>query len=194
MRNAVKDSEVMGFSWMGECKQYFDDGDWSLERLYAVHDSFIRSVIEYAVRNHEERDDVYQEVFLVLSKKSDFRDIDNIQGYLYRIVINKVNELARRQVSADMRIRKYFEFKAQETDAAEDKQPAASDEARQVIRLIRENLSDKESQALLLRFQDGYDNATAATVMNVKKETFVHYISVGLKKIRTIVKGRHPSE
>ena len=176
---------------MSQCEQNSDDRDLSIDTIYAEHDGFIRSVIQYAAKHHDDKDDIYQEVFVALSQKDDFAGIGNIKGYLYRLIVNKVNELIRKKISADLRLKKYVQWKAAAEEQAEmEPSLMIGDEVAKTIESIKSYLSEKESQAILLRFRDECDNEEAAQKMNVQKETFIRYISVGLKKIRDIMKSQ----
>ncbi len=175
---------------MSQCEQNSDNRDLSIDTLYAEHDGFIRSVIQYAAKHHDDQDDIYQEVFVALSQKENFSGINNIKGYLYRLIVNKVNELVRKKMSADLRLKKYVQWKASEEQTEMDPSLMIGDEVAKTIESIKSYLSEKESQAILLRFRDQCDNEEAAQKMNVQKETFIRYISVGLKKIRDIMKSQ----
>ena len=175
---------------MNQCEQHNDGRGLDIDKIYAEHDGFIRSVIRYAAKQRDDQDDIYQEIFLSLSQKETFDEIENIQGYLYRLIVNKVNELARKRIASDLRLKKYVQWRVDE-DAYTDEPPLViEDEAAKTIESIKNFLSEKESQAILLRFRDQYDNEAAAEKMNVQKETFIRYISVGLKKIRDIMKSQ----
>ena len=63
-----------------------------------------------------------------------------------------------------------------------------------LIDLIRRCLSAKESQAILLRYKDQYDIDEAAAKMNVERRTLIHYVSVGLKKLRAVLKSMERAE
>lgn len=177
-----------------QCEQNNSNRGLGIDDIYAEHDDFIRSVIQYAARHNEDQDDIYQEVFVALSQKEGFDDISNLKGYLYRLVVNKVNELMRKKVAADLRLRKYVQWRAAEDHADIGQALIIEDEVVATVRLLKDKLSKKESQAILLRFRDEYDNEQAAEEMNVQKETFIRYISVGLKKIRNIMKSQKGPE
>lgn len=175
---------------MSQCEQKNDGHGLNIETIYAEHDGFIRSVIQFAAKNEVDREDIYQEVFVALSHKGDFSDIRNVKGYLYRLILNKVNEFLRKRAFADIRLKSYGQRKASKEETSVDQNLLVSDEAEKTIELIKAYLSGKESEAVLLRFRDDCDNEQAAQKMNVRKETLVRYISVGLKKIREIVRSQ----
>lgn len=179
---------------MSQCEQNSGDCELSVEGIYAQHDDFIRSVIQYAAKGHDEQDDIYQEVFVTLSQKEDFDGINNIKGYLYRLIVNKVNELARKNVTANLRLKKYVQWKTSKDDMFVQPEVIVDDEVAKTVELLKDYLSEKESQAILIRFQHECDNEQGAQKMNVQKETFIRYISVGLKKIRDIMKSQKGPE
>ncbi len=175
---------------MSQCEQNHGGGTSDiLTEIYREYDGFICSVIQFAARNREDREDIYQEVFIALSLKDNLNEIQNIKGYLYRLAINKANEFLRKKISGELRFKEYMQLQINKTENRPEQELFTEDQMDAVTKLIREYLSEKESEAVLLRFKYHHDNEQAARKMNVKKETVVRYISVGLKKLRQIVKG-----
>ncbi len=180
---------------MNQCEHNHPRRDLSIDIIYAEYDGFIRSVINYAAKHHADREDVYQEVFVTLSQKEDFSGIENIKGYLYRLITNKIHELGRKRVAANLRLQKYAQIKASvENEASCEEDLMVSEEVDKTVKFIKEYLSEKESQAVLLRYRDHLDNDEAAEKMNIQKKTLIRYVSVGLKKIRDIIKSQQESE
>lgn len=183
---------------MSQCEQQpNEDRLRTLTEIYAEHDGFIQSIIRYAAKNQADQEDIYQEVFLVLYQKADLGLVQDFKGYLYRLVINKANEFLRRKIRQELKLEKFMD--EQSPDAVEAGPDAAAeellvlDEVEGMIELIRAHLPGRESEAILLRFRDHYDNEEAAKKMNVRKETLVHYVSVGLKKLRKILNDKGKS-
>ena len=166
-----------------------------LAEIYEKYDGFIESVIRFVARNQADREDIYQEVFIVLSPKDNFDEIRNIKSYLYRLVVNKANEFLRRKITGELKFKEYLELQSRQIEESDlMHNMLVQDEMDKVVGLVQEFLSKKESEAVLLRFKYHYDDEMAARKMNVKKETLVHYISTGLKKIRDIIKGKGRAE
>ena len=181
---------------MSQCEQQNEKGPPDIQWIYARYDGFIRRVIHTAVRQSDDREDIYQEVFVALSQKGDFDGIDNMEGYLYRVVINKANGWTRKNIAAETGFDKYCKRQGPvlEHESVCDRPATLQDDYQEMLGLIQRYLSKKESQALLLRFRDHYTDEQAARKMNVQKETLIHYVSVGLKKIRDIAKSRQGPE
>jgi len=166
-----------------------------LAEIYEKYDDFIKSVIRFAAKNHADREDIYQEVFVILSQKKNFDEIENIKSYLYRLVLNKTNEFLRRKITEELKFEKYMELQSRQIEGSDVMHNMlVQDEMDKVVGLIEEFLSKKESEAVLLRVKYHYDDEMAARKMNIKKETLIHYVSVGLKKIRDVIKGKEKPE
>lgn len=101
---------------------------------------------------------------------------------------------SEKKASANIRLKKYVQWKVAEEETPIDQELLLGDEVAKTIELVKTYLSEKESEAILLRFRDHYDNEQAAQKMDVQKETLIRYISVGLKKIREIVKSHKGPE
>lgn len=174
---------------MSQCEQQSnEDRSRALAAIYEEYDGFIQSVIRYCAKNKADQEDIYQEVFLVLYQKVDLDCIQDIKSFLYRLVVNKSNEFLRRKITQELKFKKYMKLQSQEA-VEEGQDTLILDEVDGMIDLIQEHLSKRESEAILLRFKYHYESDEAAQKMNVQKETFVRYISVGLKKLREILKS-----
>lgn len=181
---------------MSQCEQNHDEAHfWTLAEIYEEYDGFIQSVIRFAAKNRADQEDVYQEVFVVLSQMGNFDKIRDIKSYLYRLIVNKANEFLRKKISGELKLKKYMQLHGHQTEEGEQKQDLLiQDEVDKAIGLIREYLSDKESEAVLLRYKYHYSDEEAAHKMNVRKKTLIRYVSIGLKKIREIVKGKERAD
>lgn len=63
-----------------------------------------------------------------------------------------------------------------------------------MLELINKCLSKKESEAVLLRYRDKTDTEQAAKAMNISKQSFIRYVSIGVKKIRAIVRSTEKTD
>lgn len=163
-----------------------------LARIFEEHDRFIRSVIRFSARNRADQEDIYQEVFLALFVKKDLDQILSIKDYLYRLIVNKSNEFLRQKLN---RQGKHHTFMERQSDEAVPKgrivwELVSRDEMQELLDCIREHLTEKESEAILLRYRDGKSVNETAEKMNVRKKTVICYVSVGLNKLRKIVQHK----
>jgi RNA polymerase sigma-70 factor (ECF subfamily) len=176
---------------MSQCEQqYNEDRSRALAAIYQEYDGFIQSIIRYSAKNKADQEDIYQEVFLVLFQKADFSEIQDFKSYLYRLVVNKSNEFLRRKITQELRLKTYMELQSQDAvEEGQDEELLVLDEVDGMLELMQDRLSQRESEAIRLRFKYHYSNEDAAQKMNVQKETLIRYVSVGLKKIREILKS-----
>ncbi len=165
-------------------------------KIYEQYDGFIQSVIRFSAKNPADRDDIYQEVYVALYAKTDWGEIQDFKSYLYRLVVNKSREFLRSKITRETRHKQYLQSvnddMIQDTDASAEE--LVLEQVEDMVDLIRSCLSEKESQAILLRFRDHCGIEEAARQMNVQKTTLIRYVSVGLKKLREIIKSTRRAE
>ncbi|MCE5186852.1 MAG: sigma-70 family RNA polymerase sigma factor [Planctomycetaceae bacterium] len=162
--------------------------EW-IDELYREHGTFIESILRFAAADLNEREDIYQDIFMALIKKNDLSAIRDIRDYLYVLTINKVNEYRRKKHRSKRILQEYASLLGSET-SDEGRQPVlVREEVNEVLKAIETCLSKQESQAVLLRYRDMADNEQAAQKMNVAKGTFLRYVSLGMKRIRAIVRS-----
>lgn len=182
---------------MSQCEQHRNENrSEALVKIYEEYDGFIQSIIRFSAKNETDREDIYQEVFLILSRKTDWDDIQDFKSYLYRLVVNKSNEYLRSKITRQLRLKAYMELQPREAiqEGGDIQDLLVLDQVDGIMDLIQERLSRRESEAILLRFKYHCDNEEAAQKMNVQKETLIHYVCVGLSKLRGIIKSLKGAE
>lgn len=165
-----------------------------VDQIYRDHGKFIESVIRFAVKDSQESDDIYQEVFMALLKVSNPSQIKDIKDYLYILTINKVNEHAWKRHRGKQVLKGYADFLSRLPAAASGDPVAVREEAARMLNIVENCLTKKESEAVLRRFRDTTDTDQAAKAMHISKKSFVRYVSVGVKKIRAIVRSTEKTD
>lgn len=160
--------------------------EW-IDQVYREYGSFVESTIRYEARDLQEGEDIYQEVFMTLFKVNDPERIKDIKDYLYSLIIRKIHEFRLKKMRHSQTLGAYADFLTQQSSAAASDSVTVRDEAARMLSSIEQFLTKKESQAVILRFSEKTD-LEAARAMNINKKSFLRYVSVGVKKIRTIVK------
>ena len=69
-----------------------------------------------------------------------------------------------------------------------------TEEAQQLINQIQQHLSENEAKAILYRYQHECTLEETADKMGLQPKTISRYVSVGLKKIREIVKNKERAD
>jgi len=156
------------------------------ERLFAEHHRYILATIGRFISEAEERDDLYQDLFVYFVRKPIPSDVVNLQAYLHRVILDRVRDRKRSQ----SRYRRHLDLYAQES--ANKELPAEvtipNAQAQELFDLLDAHLKKNEAAAILHCYKDDLEIAEAARKMNILPRSLSRYLSVGLKKIRTIVR------
>ena len=154
-------------------------------KLFAEQGEFIHSVVRYAVCNDEHAEDLVHDLFLFFVARPIPEDVLNIRGYLYKVIIDKVRDWQRACIRYQVKIRQYSDIKVKHQALCLEKEPK---DVQKIMSLIEKHLSKTEIRAILLRYQKQYAIDEVAREMNIKKRSVSRYISVGLKKIRQLMR------
>jgi len=182
---------------MTQCEQNpNEDRLQAFMKMYEQYDGFIQSVIRFSAKNRTDQEDIYQEVYIALYAKKDWEGVQDLKSYLYRLIVNKANEFLRSKITRQIRHKEYLESALDDMiqDRVQGQNLLVFEQMDDMIDLIRSCLSEKESEAILLRFKDHYGIDEAAEKMKVQKKTLIRYVSVGLKKLREIIKSMRRAE
>lgn len=171
-----------------DCINLENSTSW-IDQLYQEHGKFIESILQYAVKDSQERDDIYQDIFMAMLKVNNPNGIQDIRDYLYVLTINKVHEHKRKKIRGRQILKAYADVLSRIPPSVTADATVVREEAARMLNLVESCLSKKESEAVLLRYRDTADAEQAAKAMNISKRSFVRYVSVGMKKIRAIVQS-----
>ncbi len=144
------------------------------------------------VKNHEDADDIAQEVFVrAYTALESFRGDSNIYTWLYRIAINlSINYLRKKRVRKLMDITEYLPFLSQDADQDRD---VIREENLSLVEQAIETLPEKQRAVFIMRYYDElpYEQISAilGTSVGGLKANFHHAV----KKVAAFVKERHGS-
>jgi len=149
----------------------------------------IRAIICFNVSNRSEADDIFQDFFLSLVHKPVPEGIKNVEGYLYKAIINDIIDMDRRTKSYRVRLHRYAKYRKYN---AKNEDPhnimIREEEVQKMFQLIERQLPPREAEAVIERY--GHDRSidNASKRMYVSKKTFSRYLCMGLKKIRQLLR------
>jgi RNA polymerase sigma factor (sigma-70 family) len=155
-------------------------------RLFAGHQSFIQATIRYLTKDTQEQVDFYQDLFIYFIRKPVPADVHRINAFLYRVILDRFRDRKRRQSSYRKRIGAYAQV-CFEQPKEPDSPPPDPEEMAALFELIEKRLRKTEAEAVLYKYKEDLDVEDIAQRMNVDAGTVKHYLSVGLKKLRTIL-------
>jgi len=158
-------------------------------KIFAEYGDFIRMVIRYQVKNEAQVDDLFQDFFLSLVASPLPAGVQNVKGYLYRAITNKIIDATRRVERYRKHVHKYSEYLEHPINKrAPENAFIDIEETNKMFGLIKGRLKDSQYQAVALRYKSQYNIKEVAEIMGVKRTSVSRYISIGLKKIRQSLK------
>lgn len=160
-----------------------------VRKIFDEHGDYIRSVIRFNIKNETEADDLFQELFLslVTSTRAIPKDVKNIKRYLHEVIFYEITDSFRQMERYQSRIHKYAKGQKSMLEGEPETALMAADETKNMFRIIRNSLSQKEALAVTLRYKDNCDIKEIADKMKLKSRTVSRYITIGLRKIRQLL-------
>jgi RNA polymerase sigma factor (sigma-70 family) len=158
----------------------------NVERAAGIFDKygdFIRSVIRFHIRNEPEAEDVFQDLFLSLVAKPIPVEVQNVKGFLYKLLCDTVKDAYRRINRYQSRIHRYTKRNLRVAENRPETELISVEEAEKMFDLIERQLPAQEALAVTLRYRENYKTGDVAEMMGVKHRSVSRYVSVGLKKI-----------
>ena len=156
-------------------------------KVFEEHGDFIHTVLRFHVRNTAEVDDLFQDFFLSLVSKPIPKEVQNVRGFLYRVLSDKVKDRIRRIKRYHARIYRYAERCGHAVEDGPENTVIEAEETEKMFELIWKRLPQTEAQAVALRYRNNYDTREVAEKMGVKPRSVSRYVSVGLKKLRQAI-------
>ncbi len=156
------------------------------EKIFEEHGDFIRTIIHFHMKNETEAEDLFQDFFLFLVSKPIPEEVQNVRGFLYRVVLDKAKDTSRRIKRYQGRIRRYAERRKRIVENCPENIVIEVEETKKMFELIRRRLPPKEARAVTLRYRHSCDIAEVAKKMGIKPRSVSRYVSVGLMKVRQV--------
>jgi RNA polymerase sigma factor (sigma-70 family) len=158
--------------------------------IFEEHANLIRTTISIHANNKSDIDDIFQNFFLSLVQKPVPTKIKNIRGYLSKAIKNDVLDSTFQTKNLHLRNRKYTQLRACHSElSAPDEIAIHAEDIRQLFELVENQLLPHESEAIIQKFRHGKNTCEAAEAMGIKKRSFSHCLSIGLKKLYQLVHG-----
>jgi RNA polymerase sigma factor (sigma-70 family) len=114
------------------------------------------------------------------------KEVQNVRGFLYKLISDTVKDAYRRRMRYQARIHKYGKRKPRTVETRPETSLIDIEEAKKMFDLVERHLPTKEALAVKLRFKNECDTGEAAEIMGVNPRSISRYVSVGLKKIEHV--------
>ena len=143
------------------------------------------------MKNREDAEDIYQNVFLKLFNKRFFSDMEHEKRWLIRVTMNECHSLyhspwkKRRQECEDLDIL----LEEQQVKIQSDQKHTISDELEEVTDMLNA-LSEKYSIALYLYYYEEYSTKEIARILRRKESTVRTQLMRGKELLRKKMEER----
>lgn len=158
--------------------------------IFNEYGDTIRAMIKFNITSETDIDDIFQEFFLSIVHRPIPESVQDIRGYLYKAVANDIIDISRRNKSYRNRIIKYAE--SRKYGIIEDDPEnifIQAEEVKEVLQTIENNLSRREAEVVVKRYDRNLSTTDTAQRMFINKRTVSRYLSVAIKKARRIIKN-----
>lgn len=150
----------------------------------------IYAMIRMGLRDENEADDVFQDLFLSITYRPVPPYVEDIKAYLYRAVMHDIVDNARRAKSRQNRTQQHADLHRYNS-RNDPKDPAdilmQAEELERMFDVIEQQLPPSEADAVRYQYGLECDASEAADAMGVKRRTFSRYVCMGLKKVRDLL-------
>lgn len=163
------------------------------QKIFEEHGDFIRKTIQFRLGNGPEAEDLFQDMFLFLVSKPLPEDVRNVKNFLYRVITARIMDKFRYETNINARIGRYAQEKEREAGKAVNPfftEMIVEEKFEKMFELVKKKLSKPEALAITLRYKHNLDISQTADKMGIKERSVSRYLSVGIRKLRSIVKGK----
>lgn len=177
--------------------QAFKNGDrTAFEQLYK---KYFKDLGRYGLRLNPNKDlveDAIQDVFIDLWKRKEYlSDVENVKFYLYRAIRNQFNRTIQKDIfEGSEDINNFLDY----LGTLSSEQESIENESNQIrtlsIQNAMNNLSNRQAEAIHLRFYQGLSLDEIALLMKIQKQVVKNLLSksytilkISLKNLITIV-------
>lgn len=153
--------------------------------VFSRYSDEIRAMIGFNVKDKSRADDIFQNLFISLVSNPVPPHVTDVKAYLYRIVVNDVNDIFRRTRIHQESVEKYAEIRKYDV-AQEYPQDniIEAEETREMLRSIERRLPKHQAVAIAHRYKNGLSTNDTAEKMRLNKASIYRYLSAAKKKMR----------
>ena len=163
-----------------------------VHQIYRDNGLFIHRVIQFHLGNSPDSEDVFQSLFLrLLEKPIPKREGINQRSYLYRMIKNSIIDDVRRTKAYKECISRFSNIQPYHKIVYEPAEKTIQeDEVKFIMHIIDNCLPAHTAVTLRLYYKENYSSDQISQKLSVKRKTVIKYISIGLRRLRWILKMR----
>lgn len=152
--------------------------EWHWERLYRQ--------AKLKLHDHDEAEEVLQNIFSILWEKRESLLITNLTFYLNTALRNRIINIIRDRIPQEKYWNHYKHFMPRHQDLTE--QAVALKELDEAVELAVRNLPEKSRQVFKLSRLEGRSNAEIANLLHLSEKAIEYHLTRSLKALRVHLK------
>ncbi len=146
--------------------------------------SFIRTVLRLRADSASEAEDMFQELFLSLILRPPPADVQNMRGYLYRVIMNDLMNRRREREAYQRYLQRYRDdLGLRDGVESPDRSATEKEDAAMFMAFLCSHLQRREAEVMVMRYSRGYSIAEVAEKTGLGKRTVSRYLSSGLRRL-----------
>lgn len=155
--------------------------------IFQEHGPHIRQFIRRYVRDENDVDDIYQNIFLSLVRMPP-SNATYLLAYMSRVTRNHAIDAARRAASYGGCVERYAQLRHENAIASNpEAELIHAEHLGLLVDMIETSLPPHLAAVIVERYAYGRDMTEAATRLGIKERTVSRYCCVGLKRIRELI-------
>lgn len=168
----------------------------ALQHLFLkYHDSLYRYGLAFCNHEASVKDSIQDLFYELWEKHSRLSRVDNVKAYLWvsfrRTLLKKLKNLNKSAALFECNLHQFGVVKSRETKIITDERVQIN---KQLLKKAVSTLSDKEHEALYLKYYEGMTYEEIQVIMDVNYQTTRNYIYRAIKNIREAIKEESVSE
>lgn len=165
--------------------------------LFQTHSKWLRTVISSRVSDRAVVDDLIQEVFLAVMRKSDeLAAVEKIEPWLYRVAVRTVLQYRRKTGRYRRRLQTYWEKQPDDmrSTSEEPRDWIVHEETSSQLSSAMQKLQERDREMLLLKHAHGWTYRQIAEHMGVAPSTIEYRLERARRNLRSLMNALASTE
>ena len=164
----------------------------ALSKLFCISYSWLFKYAYAIVGNESLAEDAIQELFLTIWQKRDgISEARSVKSYLIASIRRIIFCRIERQKNRGKRNYEYGDYISEKAYNAEERliRFEINKERKQELRFALHALSQRQQEAIYLKFYSGLSTAEISDLMQINKQSVYNHVSTGLNKMQQHIAG-----
>ncbi len=165
----------------------------ALSQLYCISYSWLFNYGYKIIPRSGFVEDAIQELFLILWKKrTDINEAKSVRSYLFASLRRILFRRLQKQRNRTQRNHDYKDYQLQEAGNIEKMMIhlETGQERKEQLKNAMQSLSQRQKEAISLKYFDGLSNKEISQVMNINRQSVYNHVSTAINKMQEQVQLR----